>query len=250
MKVSIITVVYNNETTIAEAITSVLDQTYKHIEYIVVDGASKDRTVEIIKGFADRIDTFVSEPDHGIYDALNKGVRLATGDIVAILHSDDLYAENDTVEKVVAKFQEGVDGIYGDLVYVMKNDPAKVFRYWRGREYKPELLVQGWMPAHPTLFLRREVYERFGGFDTGFKIAADYDFILRVFSGNVNIRYLPELVYKIRLGGASNKSIGNIVKKSREDLRALRKNRVGGVTTLAYKNLRKLEQFISRKQES
>lgn len=248
MKISIITSVYNNQETIKDAMDSVLSQTYENIEYIIVGGASTDGTVEIVQSYGDKISKFISEKDKGIYDGLNKGISLATGDMIAFLHSDDIYASDSIIEEVVLTFKsdKSLDGVYGDLVYTPKADTDKVLRYWKSKEFDSSLLKNGWMPAHPTLFLKREVYERFGGFDLSFRIAADYDFMLRVLSGGIKVKYLPEVLYKMRVGGESNKSIKNIILKSKEDLKALKKNNIGGVGTLVYKNLSKVIQFVNR----
>ena len=248
MKISIITSVYNNKETIEDAIESVLSQTYENIEYVVVDGGSNDGTLDVINKYKDQIDILVSEPDKGIYDGLNKGVGLTTGDVVAFLHSDDLYADQDVVAKIAEKFQEsGADGVYGDLVYTPKDDTDKILRYWKSKDFKEGMLEQGWMPAHPTLFLKKSVYDEYGNFDLSFKIAGDYDFMLRVLSGGIRVTYLPMVFYKMRVGGESNKSLKNIIVKSKEDLRALQKNRVGGLQTLFIKNFSKLGQFIKKK---
>ena len=247
MKISIITSVYNNAETIREAIESVLEQTYDNIEYIIIDGGSKDETVDIIRTYQDRITTFISEPDRGIYDGLNKGVALATGDVIAFLHSDDLYADTDVITRIAEAFNAtGADAVYGDLVYTPKSDTSKVLRYWKSRDFHPKLLKQGWMPAHPTFFVRRELYERHGLFDTSFRIAADYDFMLRVLSKNIKTHYLPNVLYKMRVGGESNKSIKNIILKMREDYRALKYNHIGGIRALIIKNLSKIPQFLGK----
>jgi glycosyltransferase len=247
MKISIITSVYNNRDTIHEAIESVLSQTYPNIEYIVIDGASKDGTVDIIRQYEDRITTFISEPDRGIYDGLNKGVAKATGDVIAFLHSDDLYADPEVITRVAEAFAAtGADAVYGDLVYTPKADTSKVLRYWKSRVFEPKLLGRGWMPAHPTFFVRRELYEKYGTFDTTFRIAADYDFMLRVLSKGIKTHYLPNVLYKMRVGGESNKSIKNILKKMREDYRALQNNNIGGISTIVIKNLSKIPQFLKK----
>jgi len=247
MKVSVITSVYNNKETIEDAIKSVLSQTYENIEYVVVDGGSSDGTLDIIEKYKDQIDVLVSEPDKGIYDGLNKGLDLATGDIVAFLHSDDLYADEHTIEHVASVFEkEDVDGVYGDLIYTPKEDTSKVLRYWKSKDFHPDLLKQGWMPAHPTFFLKKEIYDKYGKFDLSFKIAGDYDFMLRVLSKGIKVKYLPEVIYKMRVGGESNKSLKNIILKSKEDLRALSKNNVGGLYTLLIKNLSKVSQFFRK----
>lgn len=248
MKISVITAVWNSEKTIKDAIDSVLSQTYKNIEYIIVDGESTDGTVDIVKSYGDRISKFISEKDNGIYYAMNKGIKLVTGDVICFLHSDDIYASSDILQEVANMFESvDTDGIYGDLIYTPKNNTEIVLRYWKGKDFDESLLPKGWMPAHPTLFLRREVYEKFGCFDTSFKIAADYDFILRILKGGIKVTYMPKLFYKMRVGGKSNKNIKNIIQKSREDLRALKKNQVGGFLSLLIKNLSKITQFIDKK---
>jgi len=248
LKISIITSVYNNQKTIKDAINSVLEQTYENVEYIIVDGGSSDDTVSIVKSYGNKISKFVSERDKGIYDGLNKGIDLATGDVVAFLHSDDIYASPTILEDVAKAFQsdEHLDGVYGDLVYTPKSDTSKVLRYWKSKDFDETLLAKGWMPAHPTLFLKREVYEKYGGFDLSFKIAGDYDFMLRVLSAGIKVKYITEVLYKMRVGGESNKSLKNIILKSGEDLRALRKNGVGGFGSLLIKNISKIGQFIMK----
>ena len=251
MTISIITSVYNNKETIAEAIESVLSQTYDDIEYIVVDGASKDGTVDVIKKYADKITTFVSEPDKGIYDGLNKGIALATGDVVGFLHSDDLFEDEHVVAKIAEAFKiDDVDSIYGDLVYVNKEDTSKIVRYWKSGAYGLKKLENGWMPPHPTFYVKRRVYEEFGAFDTSFKIAADYDSILR-FLGREGIttRYIPEILVKMRVGGESNKSIKNLIRKTREDIRAIENNNVRPLRCLIFKNLSKIPQFFRRHKQ-
>jgi len=172
---------------------------------------------------------------------------LASGDVIGLLHSDDLYNDNRTIEKVANAFEnEELDGVYGDLVYTYKRDFDKILRYWKSKPYNFELLKKGWMPPHPTLFLKKEIYEMYGSFDLNFKIAADYDFMLRILDDGVKVKYLPEILYKMRVGGASNKSLKNIVQKSSEDLRALRKNNIGGYYSLALKNISKISQFFTR----
>jgi glycosyltransferase len=238
--------VWNNKDTIKDAIESVLSQTYKNIEYIVVDGKSSDGTVEIIKSYGDNISKFISEKDKGIYDGLNKGIDLATGDIVGILHSDDLYFDIDVISSVVKEFKnnQNLDGIYGDLIYTSKNNTDKVIRYWTSENFNKDLLYKGWMPAHPTLFLKKNIYKKYGNFDLGFKIAADYDFMLRILNDNIKVKYIPKVFYKMRIGGESNKSIKNILQKSKEDLKAIKKNNIGGIKTIVYKNISKISQFF------
>lgn len=248
MKISIITSVYNNAATIEDAIKSVLSQTYSNIEYIVVDGASKDGTTNIIKKYENQISKFVSEKDKGIYDGLNKGVELATGDVIAFLHSDDIYENENVISDVVKLFQStNTDSIYGDLVYVDKNDTNKIFRYWKSGQYNFRKLCNGWMPPHPTFFVKREFYEKYGKFDLNFEIAADYDFMLRMLGKyKITTTYLPKVLYKMRIGGASNRSLKNIIQKSKEDIKALKNNDIGGLHTIILKNLIKIPQFFKK----
>ncbi len=248
MKISIITSVYNNQETIAEAMASVLGQTYPNIEYIIVDGGSTDGTVDIIKAYQDRLGAFISEPDNGIYDGLNKGIKLATGDVIGFLHSDDLYQDNTVIEKVALAFKDNsIDSAYGDLTYVNKNDPSKVIRYWKSGKFTLKKLRRGWMPPHPTFFVKRSVYEQQGVFDTSFKIAADYDLMLRFLGkSGISTYYIPRVLIKMRVGGESNKSLKNVLKKSKEDLQAMKNNNIGGVFSLVVKNLSKLQQFVKK----
>jgi glycosyltransferase len=245
MKVSIITSVYNNRDSIAQAIESVLNQTYSDIEYIVIDGASTDGTVDIIKSYEDSISIFISEPDNGIYDGLNKGIHLATGDIIGFLHSDDFYFSNTVIEEIVNIFQEReCDGVYGDLVYVDNKNTNRVIRYWKSGEFKYKNLKEGWMPPHPAFFLKKEVYNKYGGFDINFKISADYNFILKIFKKRgFRAIYIPKIIYIMRVGGISNRNIKNVLKKSIEDFKALKKNHIGGIVTVVKKNIFKMEQF-------
>ncbi len=248
MTISIITSVYNNKGTISEAIESVLSQTYDDIEYIVVDGSSTDGTVDVIEQYVDKITTFVSEPDKGIYDGLNKGIALATGDVVGFLHSDDLFEDKHVVEKIAEAFKKmHVDSVYGDLTYVSKEDTSNVVRFWKSGLFTMSKLKKGWMPPYPTFYVKREVYEKYGAFDTSFKIAADYDSILRFLGKEqISTHYIPEVLVKMRVGGASNKSIKNLVLKSKEDLRAMRNNGVGHMGSLFVKNASKIPQFFKK----
>ncbi len=247
MKITIITSAYNSEKTIEEAIKSVVTQTYNDIEYIVIDAASSDNTLEIINHYKNQIDIIVSEPDQGIYDGLNKGIALAKGDVIGFLHSDDLYKNNKVIEKVAYAFEKSrADSVYGDLVYVSEKDTLKIFRYWKSGQFHPRKLKQGWMPPHPTFFVRRKIYEQYGLFDTSFKIAADYDSILRFLGKHqITTHYLPEVLIKMRVGGESNKSLKNLIQKSREDLRAMKSNNIGHLGSLIFKNISKIPQFLS-----
>ena len=212
----------------------------------MIDGASSDGTLQRLQGRRADIAILVSEPDEGIYDALNKGLALAQGDVVGLMHSDDFYADDSVLDSVAEAFADPcVDAVYGDLDYVAKDDTSRVIRRWRSGAYDPARLARGWMPPHPTLFLRRSVIERWGGFDTHFRIAADYDAILRYFGqGKIRVAYIPRVLVKMRVGGESNRSVARILRKSREDYEALRRNGVGGLGALAWKNLSKLGQFF------
>jgi glycosyltransferase involved in cell wall biosynthesis len=246
MKISVITATYNCAATIEDCLRSVASQSHGDREHIIIDGASTDGTADILRRTSDV--RFVSEPDRGIYDALNKGIAAASGEIIGFLHADDLYADDKVLEAIAGAFEDpAVDAVYGDLVYVQKADTRRVVRYWRSSPFRPSRLAQGWMLPHPTLYLRRSVYERFGGFDLSYRIAADYDFMLRVL-GQIEgkIVYLPRVLVRMRVGGESNRSLRNIMRKSAEDLRALRSNGVGGLLTLMLKNGSKLGQFIRR----
>jgi len=246
MKVSIITVSYNSVAYIEQTIQSVVGQDYPNIEYMVIDGGSTDGTVAIIEKYRQHIQTFISEKDNGIYDALNKGIALATGDIIGILHSDDFYTNQTIISQVVDCFCEtNTDIIYGDLMYVSRNNTDKIVRYWKAGNCNRHKLQFGWMPPHPTLFIKRNCYEQYGYFDTNFTIAADYDLILRLFwKHNLSYSYLPKVLIKMRVGGKSNRNLKNIFRKSKEDYRALQHNGVGGIISLIFKNLRKVHQFL------
>ena len=246
MKVSIITIAYNSGKSIADAIDSVLGQTYPNIEYIVVDGQSKDDTMDIVRSFGTRITKHISEPDKGIYDALNKGIRLAEGEVVGFLHSDDIFAGPDVIADAVALFSEKqTDSIYGDLQYVYKNDTSRVFRNWKAGSFSMQKLRFGWMPPHPTFYVKKQVYDQYGLFNTDFRIAADYENMLRFLGKHrISTAYLPRVMVKMRVGGASNRSLKNIIQKSSEDLRAMKINNFGNIITLAGKNFRKLNQFL------
>jgi glycosyltransferase involved in cell wall biosynthesis len=246
-KISIITATWNCADTIAGCIESVATQTYQNREHIIIDGASTDETLNVLDTCRQHLDVFVTEPDRGIYDALNKGIALATGDIIGFLHADDFFSGNDVLEAVAFAFADpGVSAVYGDLEYVRQHDVEHVVRKWKAGRCSPVKLRWGWMPPHPTLYVRREWYRRVGSFDRSFQIAADYLSVLSLFSQPDFVpKYLPRVLVRMRLGGASNRSIRNIVQKSHEDYRALRQTGVGGVGALVWKNLSKVRQFIA-----
>lgn len=245
IKISVVTAVFNGEKTIAQAIESVLGQSYPAIESVVIDGASRDATMSILEPYRPRLGKLISEPDNGIYDALNKGIRYASGDVVGFLHADDLFEDAGVLAKVAAAFEDpDIDAVYGDLVYVRHEQVGQVVRYWRAGHYDQAALSRGWMPPHPTFYVRRAVYERLGGFDERYRIAADYDSILRFLAGGrIRVAYLPEVLVRMRVGGISNRSLRTILRKSWEDYKAVRRNGVGGLGTLLRKNVGKLHQF-------
>jgi glycosyltransferase len=226
MKISIITVVFNNKKTIKDAIESVLSQTYKNIEYIIIDGASTDGTVEIIKSYKNKIAKFISEPDKGLYDAMNKGLHLATGDVIGILNSDDIYIDSKVVSKVVNLFQHsGAEIVYGDLQYVDRANTDIVIRTWNSGKYTSGLFKEGWHPPHPTCFVKKSIYDKYGDFDLRYKIAADYEIMLRFIEKyKIQPEYLPEVMVKMRNGGASNNSLKNIYLANKEVYHAWRNN--------------------------
>lgn len=248
MKVSIITAVRNGIETIADAIDSVQAQDYACIEHVLVDGASSDGTAELLLGMRGGNRIVVSEPDSGIYDALNKGMRRSTGDVIGVMHADDLFHGPAVVARVVSAMQrESVDLVYGDLQYVARHDASTVVRYWKSGTFRRAALHRGWMPPHPAVFIRRQLLESVGEYDTSYRIAADYDFLLRILMRReTRCAYLPEVLVRMRVGGVSNRSLPAILRKSREDLRAIRANGAGGVSVLLCKNLRKLPQFLLR----
>ena len=248
IKISVVTAVYNCPKTVGQAIDSVLSQTYPAVESIVIDGASTDGTLAVLEPYRERLGVLISEPDKGIYDALNKGIKYATGEVVGFLHADDVFENNEVLAKVAAAFEDpSVDAVYGDLVYVRHGDIGQVIRYWKSGPYDATALAHGWMPPHPTFYVRRSVYAQLGGFDTRYRIAADYDTILRFLAvGKIRAAYIPEVFVRMRAGGISNRSLRTIMRKSREDFDVLRRNKVGGIGTLAWKNMSKLGQFWKR----
>lgn len=249
VKISVVTATWNCQTTVADCLASVAQQTHPHIEHVVVDGASTDGTLGTLQAHRAQLAVLQTEPDKGIYDALNKGLALVTGDVVGFLHADDLYAHPGVLAHVAAAFEDpGVCAVYGDLQYVRKENTAQVVRHWASAPFSRQRLAWGWMPPHPTLYVRRGWYERIGGFDTHYRIAADYLSILQLFSQpGFQAVHLPEVLVHMRLGGASNKSVKNLLRKTREDWSALRRTRVGalgGVGALAWKNASKVTQFF------
>ena len=247
LKVSIITVCYNSAETIENTIQSVLEQDYKNIEYIIIDGKSSDTTLQIIDKYSSRISKVISEKDDGIYFAINKGIATATGDIIGILHADDFYTNEQIISKVVNKFQEKhVDTVYGNLQYVDRIDISKIKRNWISGDYKEGLFLKGWMPPHPTFFVQKNCYEKYGVFNTSLRSASDYELMLRLLHKNkCSTVYIPEVLVKMRVGGKSNVSLLNRIKANREDKKAWLLNDLKpGIFTLFLKPLSKLRHFF------
>jgi glycosyltransferase involved in cell wall biosynthesis len=249
MKISIITVAHNSEATLIDTVESVLAQTHDDLEYLIIDGGSTDGTLERLEPYRNRIDCLLSEPDEGMYDAMNKGIARATGDVVGILNSDDFYADDQVLAQVAAIFSESeADCIYGDLHYVDSADTTRVVRNWHSGEYRPGAFRRGWHPPHPAFFVRRSVYQKFGGFNTALRIAADYELMLRFLQKKkCTVAYLPEVLVKMRIGGASNRSLNNILKANLECYQAWRMNGRGvfkGALAVILKPFRKLKQLF------
>ena len=247
MKVTIITAVFNGAQTLEKTIQSVLTQSYSNIQYIIADGNSVDNSVGIAKANADERCLIFSEDDLGLYDALNKSILIATGDIIGILNADDRYVDKDVISDVVNAFGNDVelDCLYGNLNYIrISGSKEKVVRRWISSHFSSQKLYLGWMPPHPTVFLRRHIYSKVGNFDLNYQISGDYDFLLRSFnSDNFKSKYLPRLMVNMQLGGLSNGSFKNITIKMVEDYRIIKKNKLRGIFTLALKNISKLKQL-------
>jgi glycosyltransferase len=250
MKISIITVVRNNVATINDAIESVLSQTYKNIEYIIVDGASTDGTVEVVQGYTNKIDKFISEKDQGLYDAMNKGIGLATGDVIGILNSDDVYFDKNVLENIVNTFRDKqLDSVFGDLYYVNKDDLNKIVRYWKSSDFELGSFAKGWHPPHPAFFVKKDIYEKYGMFDLQLKVSADFDLMLRFLEKyQISSMYLPKILVKMRIGGESNSSLKNIITSNQSILKSFKKNgiRVNRLMYLFYRLVPKIIQIIKR----
>ncbi len=247
MKISVITVAYNSAKTIADTLNSVATQTYPNIEHVLVDGGSSDGTIDLVKRHGHRIQKFVTEPDKGIYDAMNKGLALATGDYVVYLNSDDFYCDNTVIQQVVAAIQEtGSDVIFGDLSYVQRENPKQRVRYWKSRAFKQGSFAKGFPPPHPTFFMKRELLVDLGGFDLSYSLASDFDLMFRALEiEKYTSTYLPVELTRMRTGGATNLSIQNIVRQNREILRCLRSHHLR-ISTVGF-GLRKIISRISQR---
>jgi len=247
IKISVITVVLNNKAYIAECINSVISQTYKNFEYIIVDGNSTDGTLDIIEGYGDKISRCISEIDHGIYDAMNKGISVASGDIIGFLNADDVYYSSNVLENVVlAMSDQKVDACYSDLLYVERDNLERVIRYWRSSPFKSGLFSRGWVPAHPTFFVRKKTYEQYGSFNLEYKLAADFELMVRFLEREkINVLYIPKVFVKMRIGGSTNNSLINIVKQNIEIFRACKRSNVeiSPILFLIRKFIIRLQQF-------
>ncbi len=250
MKISIVTVCHNAASTIEECLQSVAGQSYHDVEHIVIDGASTDGTMEIIDKYRDQLAVVVSEPDRGIYDAMNKGIGEASGDVIGTLNADDWYADTNVLTRVAETFKsdDRLEAVYGDLVYVAKDDPTRIIRYWKSRPYKEGLFEHGWMPAHPTFFVRSDVYQRFGLFDLEFMIQSDFELTMRFMAVNkIVTRYLPGVMVRMRMGGVTNNSVRNVIDGNIEAYRACRKNGLDvSPLFIARKMLSRIPQFLNR----
>lgn len=248
MKISIITVCFNSAATIRDTLNSILSQDYHDIEHIIVDGGSTDDTIKIIKEFP-HVTRLLSEPDQGLYDAMNKGLRLVTGEVIGILNSDDIYARPDVLSKVASKFtNKEISASYGDLQFVHARDPGKVVRTWKSGRFKPSYFYFGWMPPHPTFFVRKEVYNKVGQFNTFLNSASDYELMLRILlKYRLKAAYIPEILVKMRVGGLSTSSLRQRILANKEDRLAWKINGLRPYFfTLYLKPVRKILQFFKK----
>lgn len=250
MKISVITVCYNSAKTIGHTLRSVREQTHGDIEHIIIDGGSYDNTLEIIMAEGQHVAKVVSERDSGIYDAMNKGIALASGELVGFINADDFYASPSVLTTVAEAFERsGAYCCYSDLCYVSRDDSARTVRYWRSADFVPGSFEKSWSPPHPTFFVRRSVYQRLGGFDLSFKIAADFELMVRYLeAARISSCYIPEVLVKMRLGGTTNRSVSNIFKQNAEIRRALSKNglRSSLVSFVLSKLVTRSIQFVRR----
>ena len=229
MKISIITSTFNSAKTIKDTLDSILNQTYKNIELLIIDGNSKDNTLDIVRQYDKQFEgklRYISEPDKGIYDAMNKGIHMATGDIIGILNSDDLYMDTTVLEDIASTFiQSKVDAVYGNLLFVDEKDTNKVVRTWKGSQYKSGGFLKGWHPAHPTFYVRKEIYDKYGVFDISFNVSADFELMLRLIEKHkISNLYLDRNFVRMRMGGESTGSIKKIITGNKNVLRAFEKN--------------------------
>jgi glycosyltransferase involved in cell wall biosynthesis len=248
LRVSIITATFNSAATVAETMRSVEEQDYAPIEHIVVDGHSQDNTLNIVQRYP-HTSTVITEKDDGIYDAMNKGIRASTGDIIGILNSDDIYAHNGVISKIVRAFEDpAIQACYADLQYMDQQNTSRITRTWKSGNYHTGSFYWGWMPPHPTFFVRKSVYEKVGLFETSLQSAADYEMMLRILvKHHLPAAYIPQVIVKMRTGGMSNSSVRNRIRANREDRKAWRINDLKPYFfTLYLKPLRKITQFLKK----
>jgi len=248
-KISIITVTYNSERTLRDTIDSVLSQNYTNIEYIIVDGGSVDGTMDIVRSYGSSISKVISEQDKGIYDAMNKGIKMAAGDIIGILNSDDLYNDKQVLDRIVNAFESNnSEAVYGDIVYVEKNDINIVVRYWKARQYQSKGFYKGWHPPHPAFFVKKEIYDKYGTFDCSLDISADFELMLRFMEKyKIKASYLPSVLVRMRVGGESNRSLKNSLRANINCIRAFKKNGLQvGIFYPLVRLLPKIGQFFMR----
>lgn len=247
MKITVITVSYNSSATIADTVHSVASQTHKDIEHLIIDGGSKDETINVVESCRHSGLILSSEPDKGIYDAMNKGLARATGEIIGFLNSDDFYADSTALEKIASAFEdESVEACFGDLIYITQDNRREV-RYWKSKPFVAKDFEKGWAPAHPTFYVRKSTLKRFGGFDLSFKLAADFDFMMRYLEvGKVRSVYIPFVLVRMRLGGASNQSWLNIFRQNKEIYSSMNKNgfKFNFLKFWIFKIINRLKQYV------
>lgn len=250
MIISIITATFNSQKNINKCLDSIANQTYKNIEHIIIDGASTDKTLEIINEHSHRPAKIISEPDSGVYEALNKGIKNSTGDVIGFLHSDDSFIDNNCIELIANEFikNKQICAVYGDIIYISSKNENKVLRFWKSQNFNNKLIGNGWMPPHTVFYVKRNYYDKTNYFDTSFKISADYFSILKMFNeNNFTVQYIPQTLLKMRMGGASNGSLYRIIRKTFEDWKAIRKMNyplLRSMIMLLLKNLRGIKTFI------
>jgi glycosyltransferase len=248
MKISIITVCYNRSSTIEQSILSVLQQDYPNIEYIIIDGNSNDGTKEIIAAYGDRISKYISEKDKGMYDAINKGVKLATGDVIGLMHSDDTFYDNEVVSKIVKAFQEhdSIDGVYGDGIYVTNDAEERLVRNRIGGEYNVKRIEQGWLPLHPTVYFKRSCIEQYGLYNLDFKIASDTEFLIRyLYKHEVKMHYLNSYMVKMKMGGLST-DYKRAVEVLKEDYKIYKFHNMNPFSAVFQKKMQALQQYLKK----
>jgi glycosyltransferase involved in cell wall biosynthesis len=228
LKISIITICKNSECSIEKTIQSVISQDYPNIEYIIIDGMSNDNTMKIVNQFKDRISLIISEPDNGLYDALNKGIKFSKGDVIGFINSDDYFANNQVISKIVKTFQErNTDSVYSDIQYFSSTQPSKIIRNWRSKPFSNKMFFDGEFPPHPSLYIKKEIYLKYGYFNEEFKLAGDFELMLRfLVKHKVSTHYIPEVSVKMSNGGVSNRNIKNMIKSLKESFKSFEINNI------------------------